>query len=334
MAKKTINIRMCQIDGTIDSIGTKVPLLGELVWLRDLKEVRIGDGSSTVNDCEIISTRTADIQAERDAAIAAKTASEAASTNASASATSASNSASSASNSASVATDGANITTEKLNIVLDKTNIVIESEENARIASVTATEQATIAVTNATESLEQAGIATERAQVAIERASLASASATSAFTSATDAANSAETAIIADDILTNLTSQNASATSNIADLSTQNALASQNLDVYTESKVLQLINAQYNHYNVQESEEQEEILCASNLSVTSGTASTIAIPNDKMRNTTNYKVKIETISATVAVGFVASDKQLNGFKITPIGGDATINATISGGVWS
>ncbi|SDX42369.1 hypothetical protein [Eubacterium barkeri] len=95
--------------------------------------------------------------------------------------------------------------------------------------------------------------------------------------------------------------------------------------------ILAASNAVYAHWRQQDAENSEVVECTSSTALTAGTAATIAIP--KVRNHTGYLPVIAITTASAAVAIKISDKQLNGFKLTAVGGDATVSVGVRGGMW-
>lgn len=97
--------------------------------------------------------------------------------------------------------------------------------------------------------------------------------------------------------------------------------------------VLSQVQAVHAHWNQQEAENSRITDCVASQALTAGTAATIAIPASALRNHTGYTPIINILTATAATSIKVSDKQLNGFKLTAVGGDCTVYVGVRGGIW-
>lgn len=110
-----------------------------------------------------------------------------------------------------------------------------------------------------------------------------------------------------------------------------NAIRQENI----AAKVLQAWNACFDRWRQRASENEETVDCGTLSRAVVGTSVTMTIPAGKLRNHTGYSVETTLTAASSAVTLVVSDKQLNGFKVTPIGtasGTCTASVKIHGGM--
>lgn len=99
------------------------------------------------------------------------------------------------------------------------------------------------------------------------------------------------------------------------------------------ARVLAVINANFEKWNKQAAENEETFLCGQLTNAPAGTPVSITIPKDKTRNHTGYNVVVDITTATAPVSAVITDKQLNGFKVTPVGGAMSGQVLVRGGVY-